>query len=570
MSNITFVNEQAENPITDRLQNYWQNYHLKQPPFEDYSQFAMYYPVGHWQSHLKYLQGFCRGSQPLLLIEGEFGIGKSMLLAQFLTQLSDDTIAYQIKGRSVITAAQLIAEVAQGFQLPMVLSQPTLLQQMDAELATLQRMQKTCLLVIDDADLLPTETLAALIHLTTAQNKNDIHLYLLLSCELDLQNHLETIAKEQGYLLYFPALTLVPLDLDETKNYIKHRMTKAGLSGKFPFDKEMIACIYELSGGVPGRINRVAQQMLIDLLKPSEERLPLLRKKEGNHLFLKSGYLQIMTFSLLFLIVLGVFLFHQQKPWRPETRIAVNLPLQFAAEKKPTVDAAITVPKVNNSQLRHVEAEVIAGNNPAPAMSETVVPHSDLAANNIALNQAIRSAMQENNASPNHTAAEKNSESNVIEKNVENVAANSVAPSTSTTALSSNAVASPAHDQENIKTEENSVPSKSSALISVPPHSLNKEQQKILALSGYTLQLLGSRNPADLKRFISANKISSQHVMQFKTEFQGKPWYVLIYGNYSSVSEARLAMKKLTKSMRSSHVWVRPMASVHKAIKNRI
>lgn len=495
--------EQLENSPLNRTLNYWHYYHLKQSPFEDYPQFAMYFPIPHWQQNLKYLQQFCLGPRPLLLIEGEFGIGKSMLLAQFLTQLSADVTAYQLKGRASITPSQLIAELAQGFQLPLTLSQPTLQEQMAAEIATLQRLQKTCLLVIDDADLLPAETLVTLITLAAAQDQTRINLYILLACELDLQSQLENIAREQGYAIYFPTLALTPLNLEETKNYIKHRLVKAGLTDKMPFTKEMLMYIHELSAGIPGRINRIAQQLLIDLLKPTAERLPL-PKSEQAHFLLKKGSIKITSLLMVLMVISGIVFFEMQRPLHVTASNPVSLPLSI-----PIQHASLPEVKQANSQppqeLRLAEAEVIAGH-PLPMISE----------------------LHENNSS-------------------------------STTQV----VAPKPIEEINTKPIEKIVVSDNSS-------SLTAAEKKLLVMQGYTLQVMGSRRPSDLKRFINRHQLSDAHLMQFRTEYLGKPWYVLVYGNYQDVQNAKLAVQQLPKTVRAMHPWIRPMASVHDAIKQKM
>jgi type II secretory pathway predicted ATPase ExeA len=262
------------------LQPYWAHYHLKQAPFEDSSQFAMYYPFARFQQYLSQLRVFCTNLSPLLVIEGELGIGKSMLLAQFAAYADGDIQVYEIKGRSSITAAHLIAHIAQGFQLDVVLNQASLYEQMQAEIYVISQMQKTCVLIIDDADLLPPEALATITQLTLLlTSSKQVNFYLLLSSEIKLHHHLENLAKEKNTILTIPTLTMTNLNADETKIYIKHRLAKAGLNGKMPFSKNMLQTIYNLSGGVPGRINRVAQRMLQELARPEPKNVPKRRQK---------------------------------------------------------------------------------------------------------------------------------------------------------------------------------------------------------------------------------------------------------------------------------------------------
>ena len=269
----TTIDEQLSgSKLKQEASPYWRYYQLKQPPFADAAPYAMYYPIAQWQAHLEFLRNFCNGTHPVALIEGELGIGKTTLLTQYLATLDGTLVVYQLQGRSTLNAEQLLFHLAQIFPIP--LTQTTLPDQLQAFYKILQQQQKTCLLVIDDADLLPTETLAAVARLAALQDPQRLHLYILLSSELNLTKQIENLAEEQGDHLMIPNVIVQPLNLEQTRNYLKHRLLKAGLTGRFPFSMKMIESIYELSGGVPARINRVAQQQMLDLLNPRPQQRP--------------------------------------------------------------------------------------------------------------------------------------------------------------------------------------------------------------------------------------------------------------------------------------------------------
>src|SRR5262249_9137907 len=92
-------------------------------------------------------------------------------------------------------------------------------------------------------------------------------------------------------------------------------------------------------------------------------------------------------------------------------------------------------------------------------------------------------------------------------------------------------------------------------------------EKKLLAMQGYTVQVMGSRRIADLQRFITIHKLPTKDLHQFKTDYLGKPWYVLVYGNYIDAQRAKTALNKLPKSIAGLNPWVRPMTSAHTAIK---
>lgn len=82
----------------------------------------------------------------------------------------------------------------------------------------------------------------------------------------------------------------------------------------------------------------------------------------------------------------------------------------------------------------------------------------------------------------------------------------------------------------------------------------------------YTLQLFGSADEQVIKDFIAANKLSST-AHYFKSSYQGKPWYILITGNYSSRNSANAALDALPSKLKKVHPWPREYASIQSMLR---
>lgn len=550
MADTTLIYDQSNNAsLISQNYNYWKSYGLNQSPFEDHAPSTMYYPIPHWQTQLQYLQQFHLSSHPILLLRGEFGIGKSMLLSQFITQMNGEIAIYSIKGRNTITATQLVAEIAQGFQLPVILQQPTLSLQIQAELAALQNTQKTSLLIIDDADLLNPEALANVMKFATHQHVNNIYLYIILASELDLQTHLENLSADQGQSIYIPTLHLTSLTIEETKNYLRHRLMKAGLSGKWPFSKDMLQMIYELSAGVPGRINRVAQQLMIDLLKPNEERIPLLREPES--FFAQKKAIRISVVAIL-LIILTAFYIHNfvDTPEKMNTNVIAK-PAVVPAKKVANATVAAAPVTAVTPPLRKMESEVIA-NVPPKVTPVTNTPEAVPVVANSAPQAKVMGHFVQTDDVPltnlNSVPQENSSIASALSANIADI-----------------------QEQKDIS-EQPITPTDETTLTKTSHHKktiTSSAEKSLLQMQGYTLQMLASRNPGDLKHFIANQHLSPKEVKLFNTTLEGKPWHVLIYGNYATPAEAAAALKRLSAKVHAHHPWVRPMSSVHQAILQR-
>jgi DamX protein len=75
----------------------------------------------------------------------------------------------------------------------------------------------------------------------------------------------------------------------------------------------------------------------------------------------------------------------------------------------------------------------------------------------------------------------------------------------------------------------------------------------------YTLQLLGSHHQDLVKKVVLKHHLTSAKT--YKTTFNHKDWYVLLYGEYQSKSEANSAAKRLAAKF-DIQPWVKPLASV--------
>lgn len=85
---------------------------------------------------------------------------------------------------------------------------------------------------------------------------------------------------------------------------------------------------------------------------------------------------------------------------------------------------------------------------------------------------------------------------------------------------------------------------------------------------GYTVQLMASAKLSDVKDYIVAHHLEGK-ANYFETKLDGKPWYMLTYGNYSTVQKAQLALQDLPQNMQNHHPWVKSTALVEKEVQQQ-
>jgi DamX protein len=83
--------------------------------------------------------------------------------------------------------------------------------------------------------------------------------------------------------------------------------------------------------------------------------------------------------------------------------------------------------------------------------------------------------------------------------------------------------------------------------------------------SHYTLQLSSASRSDTLNAF--AKRQNLPHFMVYETKRDGKPWYVLVSGNYASSAEAKRAIATLPAEVQAKKPWVRPVQQVQQDLK---
>jgi type II secretory pathway predicted ATPase ExeA len=195
-------------------------------------------------------------NSPRICLSGGPGIGKSSLARALPKLLSDDARCVLIRDPSrdwshikATIAKQLGLEAGQ-------LSR--------ASLTTARKEGRRIVLVIDQAEKLPAESLE---HLDVVLGYRDDDGEQLAQCVL-LANLEAAPRGEDVPLLWWldklttRQLTFSPIPEDGLRSYIEKHLKKAGAAGASIFDDEAIVAIHRFTGGVPGAVSALCEELL--------------------------------------------------------------------------------------------------------------------------------------------------------------------------------------------------------------------------------------------------------------------------------------------------------------------
>jgi general secretion pathway protein A len=219
-----------------------------------------------------------RGGGGFVLLTGEIGAGKTTVCRCFLEQVPKRcNVAYIFNPK--LTALELLQSVCEEFRIEVHARSAggaTLKDHVDALNEYLLRSHAAgfnSVLIIDEAQNLSIDVLEQLRLLTNLETNERKLLQIILIGQPELREMLLKPELEQLAQRVVARFHLDPLAEDETAHYIKHRLSVAGMNGLIPFDRDARHRIYELTRGVPRRINLLCDRALLGAYAGGRQRV---------------------------------------------------------------------------------------------------------------------------------------------------------------------------------------------------------------------------------------------------------------------------------------------------------
>ncbi|MBL8343685.1 MAG: AAA family ATPase [Rubrivivax sp.] len=239
-------------------------YGLNVKPFQLNPDPAFYFASKQHRRAKAYLEYGVSRNEGFIVITGEIGAGKTMVLRSLIEGLQGSNI---ITGHLVTT--QLGAEdtlrmvgAAFGFRVKDV-PKSELLITLEAFLISQTSKGKRCLLIVDEAQNLTPRAVEELRMLSNFQFGNQALLQSFLVGQPEFREILQRPEMEQFRQRVAATCHIGPLDKEETRLYMEHRIKCAGGTGKPTFEPALFDEMHKASGGIPRRINGLADRLLL-------------------------------------------------------------------------------------------------------------------------------------------------------------------------------------------------------------------------------------------------------------------------------------------------------------------
>jgi general secretion pathway protein A len=197
------------------------------------------------------------------VITGEIGTGKTTLVRHVLKQLERD-VTVGLISNTHRSFGELLQWILFAFKLENAGKQKVEMFQrfLDFLIEQYAKNRRT-LLIVDEAQNMSVDTLEELRMLSNVNADKDQVLQVVLVGQSGLRNTLRRPELEQFAQRIAVDYHLEPLDLQETRAYIYHRIKVVGGEGSRTFEASACAAIHEHSRGVPRLINLLCDTALV-------------------------------------------------------------------------------------------------------------------------------------------------------------------------------------------------------------------------------------------------------------------------------------------------------------------
>ncbi|TDF37311.1 DUF2075 domain-containing protein [Alteromonadaceae bacterium M269] len=212
---------------------------------------------------MSYLQYGLSQAEGFIVITGGIGTGKTTIANSLLDDIQDDIFAAQIVTPK-LSPDELVRMVAIKFELNVTnKTKSDILSDLETFLSQLHSQGKRALLLVDEAQNLPLETIEELRMLSNFQAAGKPLLQSFLLGQEELQPILRAPNLEQFRQRIVASCHLSPLSEEECKAYIEYRMHHAGWNGNSLLDDEAHHKVYVFTQGVPRKINTLMDRVLL-------------------------------------------------------------------------------------------------------------------------------------------------------------------------------------------------------------------------------------------------------------------------------------------------------------------
>lgn len=363
-----------------------------------------------------------------------------------------------------------------------------------------------------------------------------------------------TVIADDMSIIQFAALKK-----EESEAYIQQKLVSAGYKGTMPLSRDQLSVLYDETQGNFEKINH-AMPILLAQLEP---------KHEASRTAFPKLHLYLLGF-LLISVVIGLLIKSGKAPLTPKT---IELPLENLAT------ASSELKKIPEPSQLPLASSPVVEKEQGLAKSSTKISDKSSAEISTKVSstaKAVEQSVPEVDVKPvvelKSAETAKLLESNIASKRQQlSQQFNQSSDSLRKVSSSLRDTLSQFEDgKEQLASKPKALQSKplASSDVSVDKPSLVNDVDRLYDASAlakwpknqYALQIVGSTSDAYSKELMK--KYNWLALMHYKTERNGKPWYILLSGPYTDYTEAKNAIASLPEFFQRQKPWPRKISAI--------
>ena len=239
-------------------------YGLSSKPFQLNPDPSFYFGSKQHRRAKAYLEYGVQRNEGFIVITGEVGAGKTTIVRGLLASLDPDKVVAANLVTTQLDAEDTLRMVGAAFGVRVKdVSKADVLMALEAYLVNQTRQGRRCLLIVDEAQNLTARAVEELRMLSNFQFGQQALLQTFLVGQPEFRSILQSPTMQQLRQRVTATCHIGPLDKEETRGYVEHRLKCAGAVGRPRFADAAFEAIFKASGGIPRRINLTCDRLLL-------------------------------------------------------------------------------------------------------------------------------------------------------------------------------------------------------------------------------------------------------------------------------------------------------------------
>lgn len=238
-------------------------YALKERPFNVTSDPSFFFSSLKHKEALSHLYYGVTQRKGIIVLTGEIGTGKTTLCRFFLSQLGKNVKTALILNPH-FSEIQLLEAIIKDFGIASSnKTRLSFISELNHFLLTESTSGNNVVLIIDEAQNLKPSQLEQIRLLSNLETEKEKLIQIILAGQPELNRRLNLYDLRQLQQRIMVRYHITPLNQNEIKDYINHRLTIAGALNRILFTDETLEAITDFSGGIPRLINITCDRALL-------------------------------------------------------------------------------------------------------------------------------------------------------------------------------------------------------------------------------------------------------------------------------------------------------------------